>query len=53
MIQAFEAGAIGGERTPAVGRDRASVDPADVEPDRDAVAVDRRTVLHIGEHAAT
>ena len=39
MIQAFEPGAIGGERTPAVGR-HAGDQPVErhVEPDRHAVA---------------
>ena len=46
MIQAFELGAIGGERPPAVGRHpRDQPSSGDVEPDRHAVGVDRGAVL--------
>src|SRR5438045_2270494 len=53
MIQAFESRSIGGERPAAIGRHAAN-QPVEryVEPDRDAVGVDRRAVLHVGERAA-
>jgi hypothetical protein len=52
IIQAFESGAIGGQRTPSIGRD-----PVDqtverhIEPHGHAVRVDRGPVLAVDERS--